>query len=53
MKTINGQSELDYLLGAIEVLRRELSTSHNKLEVMERIDSLKDCLIAVISDNVG
>jgi hypothetical protein len=50
MRTINGQTETEYLLGAIEVLRRELSTSHNKLEVMERIDSLKDCLIAVLTN---
>lgn len=51
MQIINGQTELNYLLGAIEVLYTELSTSHNKLEVMERIDALKDCIIALLRNS--
>lgn len=48
MKIINGTAELNYLLGALDVLRTELSTSHNPVEVMERIDSLKDCIVQLV-----
>lgn len=48
---VNGQTELNYLLGAIEVLYTELSTSHNKLEVMQRIDTLKDCIIGLLRNS--
>ena len=48
MKIINGQTELNYLLGALDVLRTELSTSHNPVEVMERIDSIKDCIVQLV-----
>jgi hypothetical protein len=52
MKLINGQTELDYLTGALTVLRTELATSHNPVEVMERIQNVKDCIIRLVT-NVG
>lgn len=47
---VNGHDELPFLLGAIEVLRRELSTTHQPVEVMERLTWVKSrvadiCLI--------
>ena len=48
MKTINGQTELNYLLGALVVLRTELATSHNPVEVMQRIDTIKDCILNLV-----
>ena len=48
MKTINGQTELNYLLGALDVLRTELTTSHNPVEVMQRIDTIKDCILNLV-----
>jgi hypothetical protein len=45
-------AELKYLLNALTVLRTELSTSHNRLEVMERIDNIKDCIIRLVSEGV-
>jgi len=41
LNPINGHDELPFLLGAIEVLRRELSTSHQPVEVMERLTWVK------------
>ena len=49
MKTINGQTELNYLIGALGVLRTELNTSHNPAEVMERIDAIKDCIVQLVT----
>jgi len=48
MQTINGQTELNYLLGALTVLNTELGTTHNPIEVMERIQNIKDCLIRLL-----
>ena len=50
MKTINGQTELNYLTGALVVLRTELATSHNPVEVMQRIDSIKDCIVQLVTE---
>ena len=53
MKTINGQTELNYLIGALEVLRTELNTSHNPGEVMQRIDTIKDCIVRLVTQTEG
>jgi hypothetical protein len=50
MHNLNEQNELDYLVGALQVLRTELSTSHNPVEVMERIQNIKDCIIRLVSE---
>ena len=52
MKFINGQTELNYLLGALDVLKLELATSHNRLEVMERIYSIESCIIHLLGEGV-
>lgn len=55
MKTINGMSETDYLLGAIQIVRRELE-SHllrtdniKAVETSERLVNLQTCLINLLS----
>ena len=53
MKTINGQTELNYLTGALVVLRTELATSHNPVEVMERIQNVKDCIVRLVTQTEG
>jgi hypothetical protein len=53
MQLINGQTELDYLTGALQVLRTELGTSHNPVEVMERIQNVKDCIVRLVTQTEG
>lgn len=54
MKTIKGQSEIQYLLGAIKVVDQELALAARRndlarmIDVSERLDSLKDCLVRVL-----
>lgn len=58
MKTINGLSEVNYLLGAIAIVERELLVAARRddtmaaLDASQRLDSLKDCLVRVLkTDN--
>lgn len=48
VKTINGMTEVEYLMGALRVLETEYSTSHNQLEVMERILMIQSCIITAL-----
>lgn len=56
MKTINGQTEAQYVLGAIGLVERELASATlrndtaNMLDASERLDALKCCLIAALRD---
>lgn len=42
------QNEMKYLLDALVILRTELLTSRDKVEVMERIASIKDCIVRLV-----
>lgn len=42
------EQELEYLIGALKVLRTELSTTHQPTEVMQRIQNIKDCIVRLI-----
>ncbi len=42
------QNEMKYLLDALIVLRTELNTARDKIEVMERIASIKDCIVRLV-----
>lgn len=53
MKNINGKTELEYLAGALGVLRTELATSHNPVEVMERMQVIKDCIVKLVTQTGG
>lgn len=57
MKIINGLTEVNYLLGAIAIVERELLVAARRddtmaaIEASQRLDSLKDCLVRVIKNN--
>lgn len=58
MKNINGLTEVNYLLGAIAIVERELLVAARRddtmaaIEASQRLDSLKDCLVRVLkTDN--
>ena len=54
MKTISGMTEVNYLLGAIAIVDRELAVAVRRndlarmIDASERLDSLKDCLVRVL-----
>ena len=56
MKTINGLTEVSYLLGAIAIVERELLVAARRddtlvaIEASQRLDSLKDCLVRILKD---
>jgi hypothetical protein len=45
------QQELEYLQGALQVLNTELGTARDKIEVMERIQNIKDCIVRLVLSN--
>jgi hypothetical protein len=53
MHRINGQTELNYLIGALQVLRTELSTTHDPIDVMDRIQTVKDCILNLVLKTQG
>ena len=50
---VNGHDELTYLLGAIKVLQRELSTTHQPVEVMERLYWVKSRVADILTQRQG
>jgi hypothetical protein len=59
MKSIKGQSEVSYLLGAITIVDGELAAAARRndlarmLDASERLDSLKDCLVRALREGVS
>lgn len=57
MKIINGMTEVNYLLGAIAIVERELLVAARRddskaaIDASERLDSLKNCLVLVLKTN--
>lgn len=57
MKIINGQTETQYVLGAIALVERELASAtlrsdmSGMLDASERLDALKVCLISALRDD--
>ena len=43
-------NEMKYLLDALVVLRTELSTTRDITEVLERISSIKDCIVRLVEE---
>lgn len=56
MNTIKGQSEINYLLGAITIVDGELAVAARRndlarmMDASERLDSLKDCLVRALRE---
>ena len=46
-------TELQYLINALKVLRTELSTARDVNEVMQRIDSIKDCIVRLVEQQTA
>jgi len=57
MRIINGMTEVNYLLGAIAIVERELLVAARRddtlaaIDASQRLDSLKDCLVSVLKTN--
>jgi hypothetical protein len=50
---MDANTELNYLIDALKVLRTELATARDKAEVMVRIDSIKDCIVRIVEQNTA
>lgn len=46
-------TELQYLINALKVLRTELTTTRDVNEVMQRIDSIKDCIVRLVEQTAA
>ena len=47
------QNEMKYLLDALVVLRTELLTTRDVVDVTERIASIKDCIVRLVEADRG
>jgi hypothetical protein len=47
------EQEMQYLINALKVLRTELSTARDVNEVMQRIDSIKDCIVRLVEQQTA
>lgn len=56
---INGMTEVQYLLGAIAIVERELVVAARRddaltaIDASERLDSLKNCLVLALKTEVN
>lgn len=47
------EQEMQYLINALKVLRTELLTARDVNEVMQRIDSIKDCIVRLVEQTAA